>query len=151
MALPKLAIIGRPNVGKSSLFNRLAGKRISIVDPTPGVTRDRRYGLANLRGLEPDDTALDRWVSRFKAMQETLGDLNDLQVLQSAITRQLDSEIDAVVPTLAALLADSRTTAWDQWLQLSAALRPIAGRQQLYAFILDSPSPQPVSPQPVTA
>jgi len=110
-----------------------------------------RYGLANLRGLEPDDTALDRWVSRFKAMQETLGDLNDLQVLQSAITRQLDSEIDAVVPTLAALLADSRTTAWDQWLQLSAALRPIAGRQQLYAFILDSPSPQPVSPQPVTA
>src|SRR5262249_33773955 len=41
MPLPVVAIVGRPNVGKSSLFNCLAGKRISIVDPTAGVTRDR--------------------------------------------------------------------------------------------------------------
>src|SRR5881394_2553235 len=41
MALPVVAIVGRPNVGKSSLFNWLAGRRIAIVDPTAGVTRDR--------------------------------------------------------------------------------------------------------------
>ncbi len=47
--LPRLAILGRPNVGKSSLFNRLAGKRISIVDPTPGVTRDRVSAAITLK------------------------------------------------------------------------------------------------------
>lgn len=85
--LTRIAIIGRPNVGKSTLFNRLVGKKLALVDDTPGVTRDRRYGTASLAGLafEAIDTA---------GMDE--GDAASLNRRMLNQTREAFKEADAI-------------------------------------------------------
>lgn len=73
MSLPVVAVVGRPNVGKSTFFNRAIGRRIAIVDDTPGVTRDRNFGLADWTGrqfflvdtggvVEGSDRTIDRLI-----------------------------------------------------------------------------------------
>ena len=80
MAKPLVAIVGRPNVGKSMLFNKLTGHRTSIVEDTPGVTRDRIYGdcewcgrtfsLVDTGGIEPNT---DSDMLKFMRRQAEIG------------------------------------------------------------------------------
>lgn len=86
--LPVVAILGRPNVGKSSLFNRLVGRRIAIVDDTPGVTRDRKEAetmlagrnviLVDTAGLE--ESAPETLYGRMRASSEAALEMADVAV-----------------------------------------------------------------------
>lgn len=83
-----IAIIGRPNVGKSTLFNRLVGKRLALVDDTPGVTRDRRAGDARLGDLR--FTILDT-----AGLEEA--DARSLEGRMRAQTEEAIADADAVI------------------------------------------------------
>ena len=98
MGVPQVVLVGRPNVGKSSLFNWLAGRRLAIVDPTPGVTRDRLSYLLPLG-------------DRFVELVDTGGmGIADSDVLAEEIERQIEYALDTasvilhVVDTQAGLL-----------------------------------------------
>lgn len=81
LANPIVAVVGRPNVGKSTLFNRIAGERISIVEDTPGVTRDRIYAHAE-------------WLGKHFSMIDTGGiEISD-QPLLTQIRQQAEIAID---------------------------------------------------------
>jgi len=85
---PLVAIVGRPNVGKSTLFNRLVGKRLALVDDRPGVTRDRRMGEARLGDLE------------FGVIDTAGFDESDAQSLEGRMQAQTEAairEADAVI------------------------------------------------------
>lgn len=95
MGLPKVVIVGRPNVGKSSLFNWLIGKRVAIVDDTAGVTRDRLTYLVNLE-------------DRFFELVDTGGmGAEDPDNLTQHVEQQIESAIDSASVLL--LVVDTRS------------------------------------------
>ena len=108
MARPIVAVVGRPNVGKSTLFNKLCGQRLSIVDDTPGVTRDRIYGdcewlnhnflLVDTGGIEPhsDDIIL----SQMRRQAQLAIDSADVIVMVTDMTTGVvatDEEVAAML------------------------------------------------------
>jgi len=107
MAKPILAVVGRPNVGKSTLFNKIAGRRVSIVDDTPGVTRDRVYADAewagrqftviDTGGLDPDSD--DRLVQQIYGQAELAIETADV-ILFVADVKTGPTESDADVANI---------------------------------------------------
>ena len=95
MAKPLVAIVGRPNVGKSTFFNKIAGRRISIVEDVPGVTRDRIYCDVE-------------WMGRYFSMVDTGGlDMRSEDVLLSQMRRQ--AEIAMETADVICFFCDGRT------------------------------------------
>jgi GTP-binding protein len=134
MPLPVIAIVGRPNVGKSSLFNRLVGQPIAIVDPTPGVTRDRLF----------HEVDRDGW--RFDVVDTGGIGIVDEHKLEADVYRQVERAIGAADRIV--FLTDGRDGVTHLDREIAAKLRPLKERvvlavnkldhegldQELYAF-----------------
>ena len=108
MAKPIVAVVGRPNVGKSTLFNKLIGQRLSIVDDMPGVTRDRIYGevewqnkhfsLVDTGGIEPDSK--DIILSQMRVQAQLAIDAADVIIMVTDIRTGMvatDQEVAAML------------------------------------------------------
>ncbi len=108
MAKPVVAVVGRPNVGKSTLFNKIIGKRLSIVDDTPGVTRDRIYGdaewlgrklmLVDTGGIEPktDDIILSSMRAQAQLAIDTASVIIFVTDIKSGVTAA-DEDVAAML------------------------------------------------------
>ena len=109
MPKPLVAIVGRPNVGKSTFFNKIAGKRISIVEDTPGVTRDRIYA----------DTD---WMGRHFTLIDTGGlDLRSDDVMLAQMRRQ--AQIAMETADVICLFCDGRAGLATEYAEVAALLR----------------------------
>ncbi|HEY9070076.1 MAG TPA: ribosome biogenesis GTPase Der [Candidatus Ozemobacteraceae bacterium] len=125
---PVLAIVGRPNVGKSSLLNRIVGYRHAIVDPTPGVTRDRNYAEAV-------------WNSRHFCVVDTGGlDPDDQQPLMQAIRSQVDFALREAAAIL--FVGDARDGLHGDDSEILRLLRKNCPDKPLYVAInkIDNPA-----------
>jgi len=111
MPVPTVAIIGRPNVGKSTLFNRLVGKKLALVDDRPGVTRDRREGEASLLGLD------------FRIIDTAGFEAEDPQTLPGRMRKQTEAAVEEADAALFMFDARAGVTPLDeevaQWLRNS--------------------------------
>jgi CHAD domain-containing protein len=95
-----------------------------------------RYGLSDLRVL--DACRIEPWVERFRELQQTLGELNDLQLIADALDQQWDGEPDQLLPGLCSLLAEQRAQAWERWQAQSQELREPQGRAALHRLAFDA-------------
>lgn len=149
----KIALVGRPNVGKSALFNSLCGERISIVDAAEGVTRDRVYGQAHLFGhplLLIDTAGIDPYAQEpFSAQvrrqtQKAIEEADSLIMVVdvTAGVTELDREVAALLRrsgkpvALAVNKVDDPAWGWSLWQFASLAIEPMIATSALHRWQL---------------